>query len=165
MNVYTAYISVGSNIGDRHANCVNGINTFVEKSDAELIVQSKLYQTEPLYVENQEWFINAVFAIKTKRPPLELFNIAKKIEKKLGRNLTAQRYGPRVLDLDILIVDNLIVRLPQLIVPHPRLHERRFVLQPFADIAPKLNHPELNKTIQELLFNLDDKNKKVYIDT
>jgi len=162
MKVYTAYMSVGSNIGDRQANCVNGINALVEISEAELIGKSQLYQTEPLYVENQEWFINAVFAIKTRLLPLELFHLAKKIETQFGRDLSAQRYGPRVLDLDILIVDNMIVRTSQLTLPHPKLHERRFVLQPFADIAPNLNHPDLNKTIKELLFNLDDKNKKVY---
>jgi 2-amino-4-hydroxy-6-hydroxymethyldihydropteridine diphosphokinase len=162
MLAYTAYLAVGSNIGDRKANCVNGIDSLIELSESELLGISKMYETEPLYVEDQQWFINAVFAIKTKRPPLELFHIAKKVETKSGRDLSAQRYGPRVLDIDLLIVDDIIVQSPQLILPHPKLHERRFVLQPFADIAPNLNHPVLNITIQELLFNLDDKNKKVY---
>ena len=162
MIVYTAYMAVGSNMGDRKANCENGIDAFVELSEAELIGKSKLYKTEPLYIEDQQWFINAVFAIKTKRPPLELFHIAKEVETKFGRDLSAQRYGPRLLDLDLLIVDDMIVQTPELILPHPRLHERRFVLQPFSDIAPNLNHPVLNKTIQELLFKLDDENKKVY---
>ena len=162
MNEYTAYIAIGSNMGDRKANCLNGIDALVELSEACLIGTSKLYKTEPLYVEDQQWFINAVFAIKTKRPPLELFHIAKKVEKNFGRDYSVQRYGPRVLDLDLLIVDDLIVQTPQLMLPHPRLHERRFVLQPFVDIAPNLNHPVLNKSIQSLLFNLDDEQKKVY---
>jgi len=162
MTIYTAYMAVGSNMGDSLANCINGIESFVEISEAELIGKSKMYKTEPLYVENQQWFINAVFAIKTKRPPMELFHIGKRIEKKLGRDFSTQRYGPRVLDLDLLIVDDMIVRTPQLTIPHPKLHERRFVLQPFSDIAPNLIHPELNKTIQELLLSLDDENKKVY---
>jgi 2-amino-4-hydroxy-6-hydroxymethyldihydropteridine diphosphokinase len=157
-------MAVGSNMGDSKANCVNGINALVEFTEAELIKKSKLYKTQPLYVENQQWFINAVFAIKTKQTPLKLFQIAKQVETKFGRDLSAQRYGPRVLDLDLLIVDDMIVRTPQLTIPHPKLHERRFVLQPFAEIAPNLNHPVLNATIQQLLINLDDKKKKVYIE-
>jgi 2-amino-4-hydroxy-6-hydroxymethyldihydropteridine diphosphokinase len=165
MSIYTAYIAVGSNMGDRKANCTNGIDTLVEISESELIGKSKLYETEPLYVEEQQWFINAVFGIKTKRPPMELFHIAKKVETIFGRDISAQRYGPRVLDMDLLIIDDLIIDTPQLILPHSRLHERRFVLQPFVDIAPNLNHPILNKTIQSLLFSLDDENKKVYCDS
>jgi len=164
MTVHTAYMAVGSNMGDSKDNCINGIEALVELSEADLIIKSKLYKTQPLYIENQQWFINAVFAIKTKQSPLELFHTAKKVETIFGRNLSALRYGPRVLDLDILIVDDIIVQTPQLTIPHPRLHERRFVLQPFAEIAPNLNHPGLNTTIQELLINLDDENKKVYID-
>ncbi|ETR69954.1 MAG: 2-amino-4-hydroxy-6-hydroxymethyldihydropteridine diphosphokinase [Candidatus Magnetoglobus multicellularis str. Araruama] len=162
MIVHRAYMAVGTNMGDRKANCLNGIKAFVQATEADLIAQSQLYQTEPLYVEDQQWFINAVFVIQTKRPPLELFHIAKRIETEFGRDLSEQRYGPRVLDLDILLVDDMVVQTPQLIVPHPRLHERRFVLQPLSEIAPSLHHPVLNKSIQELLSNLDDGNKKVY---
>jgi 2-amino-4-hydroxy-6-hydroxymethyldihydropteridine diphosphokinase len=159
---YTAYMAVGSNMGNPKANCMNGIDAFVDASESELIGRSKLYKTEPLYVKDQQWFINAVFAVKTKRPPLELFHISKKVETEFGRDLSTQRYGPRPLDLDLLIVDDMVVRTSQLTLPHPRLHERRFVLQPFSDIAPNLNHPVLNATIQELLFSLEDENKKVY---
>ena len=162
MNIHSAYIAVGSNIGERLDNCLNGIEIFAKESDATNIKKSLFYQTEPLYVEEQDWFINGVFSIKTKKSPLELFDIGKKIENKLGRNKTSQRYGPRVLDLDILLVDDIIIQTSQLVVPHPRLHERRFVLQPICDIAPNLKHPVLGKSMEELLMSLDDGNKKVY---
>ncbi|KPA12265.1 2-amino-4-hydroxy-6-hydroxymethyldihydropteridine pyrophosphokinase [Candidatus Magnetomorum sp. HK-1] len=160
--IHIAYIAVGSNIGDRLNNCLNGIEAFTNATDAEKVETSLFYQTEPLYVEDQDWFVNGVFSIKTKQSPFDLFDIAKKIEKQFGRNKTAQRYGPRVLDLDILLMDDMIVQTPQLTIPHPRLHERRFVLQPFCDIAPQCQHPVLKKNMKELLMSLDDGDKKVY---
>jgi len=158
---HTAYMAVGSNMGDRKRNCLNGIDLFVELTRAELLGQSPFYQTEPMYVIDQDWFINGVFSIKTQRPPLELFHLAKKVEARLGRNLNTKRYGPRVVDLDILLVDDLKVQTTDLEIPHPRMHERRFVLQPLVDIAPNQHHPVLDKSIQELLSNLDDANMKV----
>jgi len=162
MSIYEAYIAVGSNMGDRLNNCQDGINELIKKTESEFIEQSNFYQTQPMYVEDQNWFINGVFSIKTKLEPHDLFQWAKKIEIQFGRDTTAKRYGPRVLDLDILIMDKLKINTQLLNIPHPRLHERRFVLQPFCDIAPDLIHPVLQKSIKELLDDLDDEDQKVY---
>ncbi|MBF0453069.1 MAG: 2-amino-4-hydroxy-6-hydroxymethyldihydropteridine diphosphokinase [Candidatus Magnetomorum sp.] len=162
MIFHTAYIAVGSNMGDRLNNCLKGIDTFVKETNAELLAKSKFYKTQPMYVEDQDWFINGVFSVQTKSSPFELFDAAKKIEILLGRDLAAKRYGPRVLDLDILLMDDMIIHTPNLIIPHPRLQERRFVLQPFCDIASGLFHPLLKKSMQELLNDLNDGNQKVY---
>jgi len=161
MNIYTAYIAVGSNLGDRLSNCQKGISELTKKTNSQLIRLSDFYQTQPMYIEDQDWFINGVFSIQTKYSPHELFHSIKETEILLGRDLTAKRYGPRVLDLDILMMDNLIINTQNLNIPHPRLHERRFVLQPLSDIAAEIVHPILNKNIKELLIDLND-DQKVY---
>lgn len=110
---------------------------------------SSLYETEPVDYKDQPWFLNLVCSVETDLPPQALLKLAKTIEKNLGRKLT-RRFGPRLIDIDILFYDDLVLDSPDLIIPHPRLAERAFVLVPLKEIAPNLVHPLLEATIEEL---------------
>ncbi len=123
--------------------------------------QSPLYETEPVYLESQDWFVNGVIRIRTDLEPDVLFTRLKAIEQAMGRRPGGARFGPRVLDLDILFYNDRILRVGLLQIPHPALHERRFVLKPLCDIASGLVHPVLGRTIQSLLSALEDGGKKV----
>lgn len=123
--------------------------------------QSPLYETEPVYLEGQDWFVNGVARIRTDLEPEALFERLKEIEHAMGRRPQEVRFGPRILDLDILFYDERVLRKGSLEVPHPRLHERRFVLEPLCNIAPELVHPVFGQTVQSLLSDLKDGGKKV----
>lgn len=123
--------------------------------------QSPLYETEPVYLEGQDWFVNGVARIRTDLEPEVLFERLKEIEHAMGRRPQEVRFGPRILDLDILFYDERVLRKGSLEVPHPRLHERRFVLEPLCNIAPELVHPVFGQTVQSLLSDLKDGGKKV----
>ena len=151
-----AYISIGSNIGDKLANCRNGISALCRPDISILEGQSRFYRTKPVDYEDQDWFINGVVKIETGLKPHDLFRRLKQIEKNAGRTDHGVRFGPRVLDLDILIFGDLIMDTDYLIIPHPRMHKRRFVLQPFCDIDDKLEHPVLKRNMKDLLDDLGD---------
>ena len=123
--------------------------------------QSPLYETEPVYFESQDWFLNGVIKVCTDLEPEALFELLKAIEHAMGRQPGGTRFGPRVLDLDILFYDDRIFCEGLLEIPHPSLHERRFVLQPLCDIAPELVHPVIGQTVESLLLGLKDSGKKV----
>jgi 2-amino-4-hydroxy-6-hydroxymethyldihydropteridine diphosphokinase len=150
-----AYIGIGSNIGNRQENCREAVRMLAENG---LIVrqQSSLVETEPWGVADQSRFINMAVEVETDATPEQLLVILKKIEENMGRT-NAIRWGPRVIDLDILFYDDLILDADGLIIPHPLLHERNFVLIPLAEIAPKKIHPRLNKTVHELCIALSEK--------
>ncbi len=147
-----AYIALGSNIGDREGN----INKAVEilKQKLKIIKTSSLYETKPMYIEKQGWFLNGAAKVETELMPKELLDFLKIIEKELGRK-EVERNGPRIIDLDILFYGSQIVNENDLHIPHPKIQERAFVLVPMAEIEPNLIHPIYNKTISKLLTELN----------
>ena len=143
-----AYIGIGSNLGDREANCADALNAMRE-AGITVISASSAHETEPWGVTDQPMFINMAAEISTSLSPLELLGVLKRIESGAGRVHT-KRYGPRVLDLDILLYDDVVLEAPGLSVPHPRLHERAFVLEPLCSIAADVVHPVLGERIDTL---------------
>jgi len=153
---HTAYIGVGSNIGNKLSNCKNGINALTKTKEIQIKEWSRFYKTEPVDYKDQDWFINAVVKIETTLDPFQLFKKLKRIERDAGRVDGCVRFGPRILDLDIVLFDDFVTNSPGLIIPHPRMHKRRFVLKPICDIDPKIVHPVFKKEVQNLLDVLVD---------
>jgi len=143
----TAYLGLGSNLGHRESNIASALKMLGQ--EARILKVSSLYETEPVGYKDQPWFLNCVCSVETNLSPQALLELAKTIEKNLGRKPTL-RFGPRPIDIDILFYDDLILDSPDLVIPHPRLAERPFVLLPLREIAPKLAHPLLGATIEEL---------------
>jgi 2-amino-4-hydroxy-6-hydroxymethyldihydropteridine diphosphokinase len=155
------YIGIGSNLGAKEENCRQAIAALAANTGCSLVGHSPFYETEPFGFEDQDWFINGVVQIRTAMSPNVLHEQLQAIESAVGRRHGGKKYGPRVLDLDILLFDDVVLHNDQLEIPHPRLHERRFVLQPLCDLAPELVHPVLGQTIQYLLTQLEDSKKVV----
>lgn len=153
---------MGSNIGDKADNCQKGIVAINKCEGCSVEAQSPLYETEPVYLD-QDWFVNGVARLCTDLEPETLYLRLKAIEHAMGRRPGEVRFGPRILDLDILFYDELVLREEMLEIPHPRLHERRFVLKPLCDIAPEFVHPVIGQTVQYLLYDLKDGGKKVML--
>jgi 2-amino-4-hydroxy-6-hydroxymethyldihydropteridine diphosphokinase len=146
------YLSLGSNIGDRKASLCRALQA-IEGNGNQLLACSAVYQTQPLEIPNQPDFLNLVAKIETFWPPQKLLECCQQVEREMGR-VRNMRYGPRIIDIDILLLDNLQIELPQLTVPHPRMHQRKFVLIPLCEIAPKRVHPTLGLSIRQLLAAL-----------
>jgi 2-amino-4-hydroxy-6-hydroxymethyldihydropteridine diphosphokinase len=152
---HTAFISVGSNLGKKLDNCNLGINALDNSDTSRVIERSPFYKTEPIDYTAQDWFVNAAFKLETTLEPLQLLDELKKIQRQAGREKDQIRFGPRILDLDIIFYDELVIESDELIIPHPRMHKRRFVLKPICDIDPTFIHPILNKEIRFLLNKLE----------
>jgi 2-amino-4-hydroxy-6-hydroxymethyldihydropteridine diphosphokinase len=161
MENHTAYIGAGSNIGNKLINCQKGIDDLTISGKAVLKAQSQIYKTDPVDYTDQDWFVNFVVKIETFLDPFQLFNELKLIEHNTGRVDGAIRFGPRVLDLDIILYDDLVTNSSELIIPHPRMHKRRFVLRPICDIDPNIVHPVFKKDMQYLLDILEEDEQRI----
>ncbi len=147
----TAYLSLGSNLGDRAANLCAAIAQL--DVAGRLLAVSALYETQPVGVPDQPWFLNCVAAIATNETPRELLQLALRVEAEMGR-LRMRDKGARKIDIDVVLFGDCVVDEPGLKIPHPAMHRRRFVLEPLVEIAPEARHPELGKTARELLAEL-----------
>jgi len=147
----TAYLSLGSNIGDREyflREAISRLGTL-----GRVVSVSSLYETEPVEVTDQAWFLNCAVELETDRTPEELMGELLEIERQMGRERNKKK-APRTIDVDIVLFGDAVVDSPQLTLPHPAMHRRRFVLEPLAEIAPEARHPMLNKTVRDLLEGL-----------
>jgi len=154
--VAKAYILAGSNLGDRKANVRFALASLAK--GGTILKISSFFETEPVGFSDQPWFLNLAIALETMLPPSELLSICQSIENSCGR-VRSFPNAPRTLDLDILLYGKAVINEPDLIIPHPRLPERRFALEPLAQIAPDFMHPVLKKTIQSLLEACSDRSE------
>ncbi|MFZ5857729.1 MAG: 2-amino-4-hydroxy-6-hydroxymethyldihydropteridine diphosphokinase [Chloroflexota bacterium] len=149
---YDVYLALGTNLGDRLANLRAALRSL--PPDIQPVSVSRIFETPPWGFTDQPAFLNMAIHARTRLEPEALLRKLKTLEVELGREQTF-RWGPRLIDLDILFYDDLVLDTPPLVIPHPRLHERGFVLVPLIDIAPDLVHPVLGKTIRQLLAEID----------
>jgi 2-amino-4-hydroxy-6-hydroxymethyldihydropteridine diphosphokinase len=147
------WLGLGSNLGDKRANIQLALDSI--SRSCRLLEVSSLYKTEPVGFQDQDWFLNCAARIATEMRPRALLAALQSIEHQLGRTARIKN-GPRTIDLDILLYDNLIIEEDGLVIPHPRMHQRLFVLAPLREIAPALRHPVSGKTIEELAGSLRD---------
>ncbi len=159
MSPFPVYLALGTNLGDRQAN----LRAAVSSLPPAVVVQAKspVYETPPWGLADQPDFLNMVLLGETRLSPHKLLSHLKQLETALGRTPSV-RYGPRLIDIDILFFGDVVLDTPGLVLPHPRLHERAFVLVPLADLAPDLVHPRLKQTVRQLLAQIDTKGIRRY---
>ena len=152
---YIAYIGIGSNVGNKTHQCERAISEILKFDSHKLLTKSSFFKTKPIGYTSQDWFVNGVIKIETDLEPMNLLRVLKTIESQLGRTETFQ-WGPRTIDLDILLFDDREMGTEELQIPHPLLHERQFVLIPLVEIDRDLVHPVLRKTVGELLEGIKE---------
>ena len=153
---HRVYIGIGSNLGDRRANTLEAIERVKALPTTKVVRSSSLYESEPLG-DAKTWFVNSVIELETELAPDALLKKLQAIEEGMGRRrVKGKRWGSRIIDLDILLVDQDVIEKRTLKVPHPELHKRRFVLMPLAELAPHVIHPQLGQSISALLATLKD---------
>ena len=148
------FLGLGSNLGSRPKNLA-AATRFLRENGIEVLRASSIYETEPVDQLDQPWFLNQVLKVRSALDPPALLGLAKSIEARMKRVPTAAK-GPRTIDIDILFADETILDTPDLVIPHPRLARRNFVLVPLCEIAPEISHPVLGKTIRELALSSSD---------
>lgn len=141
------YLSLGSNLGPRETHLRDALDRL--GAIGRVTATSSLYETEPVEFTDQPWFLNCAAALETDQTPQQLMSCILRIEEVMGRQRVRKK-GPRLIDIDILLFGDMILDSPELTIPHPAMHERRFVLEPLAEIAPTVRHPVSNKTVLEL---------------
>ena len=150
-----AYIGLGTNIGNKRRNLITAAALLAERAGDVLSISS-FYETEPWGFESDNTFLNAALLLETELEPLQLLSLTQEIEKEMGRTQKSDgAYHDRIIDLDILLYDLCVINDAALVVPHPLMHKRQFVMEPLAEIAPMLVHPVLNKTMLELAEEID----------
>lgn len=154
-----AYIGIGSNLGKKKENYLEALDRIAKIPNTKIVKESSVYESEPLG-DSKQWYVNGAIEIETELTPEQLLNKLKNIERAMGRKKVRKRWGARIIDLDILLYNSLLFEKRSLKIPHPELHNRKFVLVPLSEIAPQVIHPALGVTISELLVNVKD-NKKV----
>ena len=155
-----AFIGIGSNIGDRRKNCVEAVERLEQIRGCRFIGCSRWYLTSPVGVENQDWFVNGVASLDAGISAQDLLDGLLRIEAAMGRVRT-EKWGPRVIDLDLLLYGSDIIEERNLKIPHPYMHVRRFVLAPLAEVAPDVIHPVLGKTVSQILQELRGEEQQV----
>lgn len=158
---HTVYIALGTNIGDRAENMQQALKEL--ESIMQVEERSPIYETPPWGLVDQPDFLNQVVRGETELSPVELIKALKEIEAEMGRVPTI-RYGPRLIDLDLLLYDDLVFETEKLSIPHPRMRGRAFVLVPLADLAPEIIHPVYGETVIEMLAEVDPAGIHVYSD-
>jgi 2-amino-4-hydroxy-6-hydroxymethyldihydropteridine diphosphokinase len=148
-----AFVGLGSNLGDREGTIARAVELLSDATGVEVVAVSQLRETEPWGPVEQPPYLNGAIELETELPPRALLDVLLAVEQALGRDRTGERWGPRTIDLDLLIYDDVVVDEPGLTVPHPRLHERRFALEPLAELAPDALIPGRG-TVGELLRGL-----------
>ena len=156
----TAYIGVGSNLGDKLKNCLAAIDLAGRIPGCSVEKISRFYRTEPVGVEGQDWYVNAVISLRAEIRARDLLEKLSAIEAGLGR-VRKEKWGSRTIDLDILLFGKEVVNEKDLTIPHPRMHVRRFVLVPMAELEPDFMHPVLKKSMAELLAGLSGDDQSV----
>ena len=149
---HIAYLSLGSNIGDRENHLRDAISR-LRKKVGQIAAISSFYETEPVEFAAQSWFLNCVIQVETFKAPAELIKSILDIEREMGRQRTHSK-GPRTIDIDIVLFNETILQTPELTIPHPAMTMRRFVLEPLAEIAPEVRHPASGKTAWDLVKEL-----------
>ena len=156
-----AYLSLGSNVGDRVSH-IRKACELLPAAGVEVRRVSSLYRTEPVDFSPQRWFINCVAEAETDLMPLRLLKALQSVERQLGRRPGIPK-GPRPIDIDILLYENVVVRSPALTIPHERLAERRFVLVPLGELAARLRHPVTQRTVLEMLHETPDTSQVIRV--
>jgi len=155
------YISLGSNMGRRRENCLLALDELGQAPVGSLTGLSAFYLSQPVDCPRQNWFVNAVVRLETRLDPFALLEQIKRIEIQLGRSMNAVRFGPRIIDLDIVLYDDQVLEMPELTIPHPRMHKRRFVLQPICDIDDCIVHPVFKEPLTRLLARIPESGQKL----
>ncbi len=159
MALKKVYLSLGSNLGDREQNLSVALER-LERAGVHIVARSSLYETAPQDVLDQPWFLNMAVQAQTSLFPLQLLTLLQKIERELGRfrGQGAMQGGPRTIDIDILLYGSACIETPQLVIPHPRMTQRRFVLEPLLEIAPELRHPRSKQLLSNYLKDVAGQN-------